>query len=109
MISAIVPLAPLQAEALLGTSEFSAKLWSGSPVIGIDDTIRKLINPGAEPSISGLKIIGDDRDVTKKQSLEQTLPPIISKYRAWRCFARGSSRVGWTMRRLEVTCSSLTG
>jgi spore germination protein KC len=75
LISTIVPLAPLQAQALLGTSEFSEKIWSGSPVIGIDETIRKLINPGAEPSIGGLKIIGNADNVIKKQNLEQTVPP----------------------------------
>ncbi|SDX56616.1 Ger(x)C family spore germination protein [Paenibacillus sp. CF384] len=75
LISTITPLAPLQAEAVLGASEFSSKIWSSSPDIGIDEVIRKLINPGADPSISGLRLLGDQQNVTQQQNLGQTRLP----------------------------------
>ncbi|EFM12549.1 germination protein, Ger(x)C family [Paenibacillus curdlanolyticus YK9] len=94
LISAIVPLSPLEAEALLGASEVSSKVWSESPVIGIDDAIRKLINPGAEPSISGVKIVGDDAHIGKKQNLEQTRPPYHLEISGVAMFREGKL-VGW--------------
>ncbi|RAP75250.1 Ger(x)C family spore germination protein [Paenibacillus montanisoli] len=94
LISAIVPLAPLQSEALVGASEFSAKIWSGSPVIGLDDAIRKLINPGSEPSISGLRIYGNEQNVTKKQNVEQTRPPYHLEISGIAVF-RGGKLAGW--------------
>ncbi|MWC28806.1 Ger(x)C family spore germination protein [Paenibacillus sp. MMS18-CY102] len=94
LISAIVPLSPLEAEALLGASEVSSRIWSESPIIGIDDTIRKLINPGAEPSISGVKIVGDDEHVGKKQNLEQTRPPYHLEVSGVAVFREGKL-AGW--------------
>ncbi|MFC5702955.1 Ger(x)C family spore germination protein [Cohnella faecalis] len=74
LISSLVPMEKLQANALQGASTLSSQIWSESTVVEIDDVIRKLINPGAEPTIGGLKLIGDDKAATNKKSLEQTVP-----------------------------------
>ncbi|WP_308638347.1 Ger(x)C family spore germination protein [Paenibacillus silvisoli] len=94
LISAIVPLQPLQSEALQGASEFSAKIWSGSPVVGLDDAIRKLINPGSEPSVSGLRILGNDQNISKKPIIEQTRPPYHLEISGIAVF-RGGHLAGW--------------
>ncbi|SFI86191.1 spore germination protein KC [Paenibacillus sp. UNC496MF] len=94
LISTIVPLAPLQSEALMGASEFSARIWSGSPVIGIDDVIRKLINPGAEPSISGLRLVGDGMPTDNKQRLMQTRLPYHLEISGVAAFREGKL-AGW--------------
>ncbi|SFT27000.1 Ger(x)C family spore germination protein [Paenibacillus sp. BC26] len=94
LISTITPLAPLQAQAVLGASEFSAKIWSSSPNIGIDEVIRKLINPGAEPSISGLRMMGDDANVTQQQNLGQSRLPYHLEVSGISMFREGKL-VGW--------------
>ncbi|QHW29833.1 Ger(x)C family spore germination protein [Paenibacillus rhizovicinus] len=94
LLSALMPLEPLQAEALIGTGLSSGRIWSGSPVIGIDEAIRKLVNPGAEPSISGLRIVGDEESVDKKQSLEQTHPPYHLEISGVAMFREGKL-AGW--------------
>lgn len=94
LVSTLVPLAPIQAEALMGSAEFTTKLWSSSPAIGIDDAIRKLINPGVEPSISGLRLFGDDQDVSSKSNLEKTRPPYHLEITGVAMFREGKL-VGW--------------
>lgn len=74
LISTLVPLERLQSNALLGEGMLSAKIWSETTAVEIDDVIRKLINPGAEPTISGLKLVGNERASTNKKSLEQSRP-----------------------------------
>ncbi|MFC5531429.1 Ger(x)C family spore germination protein [Cohnella yongneupensis] len=75
LISTYVPLERLQASALLGEGTLSAKVWSETAVIEIDEVIRRLINTGAEPIISGLKLIGNDKTATQKKSTEQSQLP----------------------------------
>lgn len=94
LVSTLVPLTPIQAEALIGSSEFTSKIWSNSPNIGIDDAIRKLINPGVEPSISGLRLVGNDAEATKKSSLETTRPPYHLEINGVAMFREGKL-VGW--------------
>ncbi|REE87394.1 spore germination protein KC [Paenibacillus taihuensis] len=94
LVSTLVPLAPIQAEALMGSSEFSSRIWSNSPNIGIDDAIRKLINPGVEPSMSGLRLVGNEEEATKKSSLETTRPPYHLEITGVALFREGKL-VGW--------------
>ncbi|AZN43084.1 Ger(x)C family spore germination protein [Paenibacillus albus] len=94
LVSTLVPLAPIQADALMGSAEFSSKIWSNTPVIGIDDAIRKLINPGVEPSISGLRLLGNDQDVSSKSNLEKTRPPYHLEVTGVAMFRKGKL-VGW--------------
>ncbi|WP_027085955.1 Ger(x)C family spore germination protein [Cohnella panacarvi] len=75
LISTLVPLERLQANAMLGEGILSSQLWSETAVVEIDDVIRKLINPGVEPTISGIKLIGNDKSAGDKKSLEQSRPP----------------------------------
>lgn len=75
LISVLVPLEKLQSSAVLGESTLSADIWGETMAVEIDDVIRKLINAGAEPSIGGLVLIGEDTSATLRKSMEQTRPP----------------------------------
>ncbi len=75
LISTLMPLEQLQSSALLGEGKLSSKVWSETTIVEIDDVVRKLINPGVEPTISGLKLVGNDKAAFDKKSLEQSRPP----------------------------------
>lgn len=74
LISVLVPLEKLQSSALLGESTLSAKIWGETMAVEIDDVIRKLINAGAEPTIGGLSLVGNDKTAMQRKSMEQSRP-----------------------------------
>ncbi|WP_219837931.1 Ger(x)C family spore germination protein [Paenibacillus sp. R14(2021)] len=74
IISAVVPLEPIQANAAIGEMKRTTKVWSHNLDWQIDDIIRDLISPGKNPTLNGIRIQGDQSMETKKSNLETTRP-----------------------------------
>lgn len=94
LISALMPVERLQATAVLEEAKLTSRIWSETVPVEIDDVIRKLINKGAEPTIGGLKLIGNSKAAMQKKSMESSRPPYHLEVEDIAMFREGKL-VGW--------------
>lgn len=78
IISMITPLEKVSGYATAKKLEVTEKVWSENIKVEIDDVINGLVSEGAEPVISGVRIIGNPKEGSKTSNTERTkLPALI--------------------------------
>lgn len=89
IISTITPLEAIPANSIVGKLETTEKVWSKNVDMNIHDVINSLTSEGREIIISGVRIVGDQRQGIKKSNNEQTKPLAYAQIKEIALFKEG--------------------
>ncbi|KKX53790.1 Ger(x)C family spore germination protein [Brevibacillus borstelensis] len=94
VLAIVTPMEKIPATAGVGALEFSEELWGESIKIEFDDVIRAIGNPGREPMISAVELLGNPRAGQRVENIQLTKPDVIEKIGGIGAFRTGKL-VGW--------------
>ena len=75
IISTLTPLEKIPANAIIGKLKFTQSVWSENVTTEIDDVIRALVSDGIEPTMNGIRIVGDPAAGKHKSNVEHSKLP----------------------------------
>jgi germination protein, Ger(x)C family len=89
LLQVLTPLERIPSDAVYGKLESTESIWSESMVTGVDDVINRLIGPGKQLLISGVRILGDQDKGGEKANLDKTKLPAEIEIKGIALFKNG--------------------
>ncbi|EXX85931.1 Ger(x)C family spore germination protein [Paenibacillus darwinianus] len=89
VVQTLAPLEKIPANSATGKIKNTSKMWSENIEIIIDDVIKALTSEGREPIISGITIVGNQKEGKKLSNNEQTVPPAVIEIKSMALFKDG--------------------